>query len=210
MWNSPFSPQGSTPGGKSAKKDASSSRPAKDGIENARIDADGDRAETQPHKFPRQFTRVALPDGKQRLHANLREIFLAVDAQVFKENIAERHAPHAPREVLRERFLHALFVGCVDALRRNQDRVKRQAERFGLPLEQRAAHAVHADAVVLFGNGREQRGDAAVARRPQRVQRHRAVFPAAPAEEHVFRHASLTHGAWCISRRCETRARAPG
>src|SRR5580704_15552165 len=29
VWNSPFSPQGSTPGGRSAKKDASSSRPAK-------------------------------------------------------------------------------------------------------------------------------------------------------------------------------------
>src|SRR5882757_11434933 len=31
VWNSPFSPQGSTPGGRSAKKDSSSSRPAKVG-----------------------------------------------------------------------------------------------------------------------------------------------------------------------------------
>jgi hypothetical protein len=68
-------------------------------IENAGIDADGDRSKTQSHKFPRKFTRVALPDGKQRLHANPGKIFLAVNAQVFEENIAEGHAAHAPREV---------------------------------------------------------------------------------------------------------------
>src|SRR4029077_1364601 len=184
--------------------------PRERGIEYARIDTDRDRPETLSYEFPSEFTGVALPDGKKRTHVNLSEIFFAVEAQVFEKNIPERHMTYAPREVFCKRFLHTLLVGCIDALWRDQDRVKRQAGRFTLPLEQHAANPMHADAVVILGNGREQRGDAAVAPCLEGVQRHGAVFSSAPAKENFFRHAGLTHGAWCISRRCETLAPARG
>ncbi len=87
VWNSPFSPQGSTLGGRSAKKDASSSRPG--------VDADSDGAEPRGVEFTDKFAGVALPDGEQGLHVDPSEIFLTVEAEVFQENVAEGDAANS-------------------------------------------------------------------------------------------------------------------
>jgi hypothetical protein len=71
-------------------------------------------------------------------------------------------------------------------LRGDEDLVQRQAERFGLALEKFAANAVHGDAVVAFGNGCEKGDDLEMFLLEQCVQRHGAVFAAAPAEEDGF------------------------
>ena len=142
----------------------------------ARVNANGDRSKTLADKILGEFARVTLPDGKQRVHPNHRQIPLSVYAQVFEENIAEGYLPHASCQVLDEGLLHSLLVYDVNALRRNQDRLQRQADGGSLPLEQNAAHSVHADAVVLLGDGCEQRDNALLARHLNRMQRHGAVF----------------------------------
>jgi hypothetical protein len=49
-----------------------------------------------------------------------------------------------------------------------------------------AANAVHGDAVVGFSDGGEKRNDSELLLLEQGVQRHGAVFAAAPAEENGF------------------------
>src|SRR6195256_5277328 len=151
-------------------------------IEDTRIYTNHNCLKTQAQKIAREFARITLPDGEQRFHPDLREIPLSINAQVFEENIAEGHSLDTAREMLVQSFFHSRFVRGVDALWRDQDRVERQADGRGLPLEQHAAHAVHADAVVLFCDGGEQRGDARSVRRLERMKRHRAVSTSAPAK----------------------------
>jgi hypothetical protein len=57
-------------------------------------------------------------------------------------------------------------------------------------MEKFAANAVHGDAVVAFRDGGEKGDDFELFLVEQRVQRHGAVFAAAPAEEDgfAFRH----------------------
>ncbi len=65
--------------------------------------------------------------------------------------------------------------------------VEREADRFSLALKELAADAVHGDTVVAFGDGGEKGDDLEMLLLEQRVQRHGAVFAAAPAEEDGFR-----------------------
>src|SRR5258707_15619686 len=123
-----------------------------------------------------------LADREQRLRPDLREILFSINAQVFKKNIAEGYPSHAAAEMLVQRVVHSCFISGVDALRGNQDRVKRQADGFSLPLEQHPSHAMHADAVEPLGNSGKQRGDAMALRRLQRMKRHGTVLSSAPAE----------------------------
>jgi hypothetical protein len=55
-----------------------------------------------------------------------------------------------------------------------------------LPPEKFTANTVHGDAVVAFRDGSEKRYDSEMLLLEQRVQRHGAVFAAAPAEEDGF------------------------
>src|SRR6267378_4016883 len=97
-------------------------------IEDTRIYTNHNRLKTQAQKIAGEFARIALPDGKQRFHPNLREIPLTINAQVFEENVAEGHSLDTSREVLVQSFFHSRFVRGVDALRGDQDRVERQAD----------------------------------------------------------------------------------
>jgi hypothetical protein len=85
-----------------------------------------------------------------------------------------------------EGFFHARFVDGIDALRRNKNFMEWQAERLRLQLEKFAADAVHGDAVVAFRDGGEKSNDLELLLLEQDVQRHGAVFAAAPAEEDGF------------------------
>src|SRR5271154_130646 len=99
-----------------------------------------------------EFAGVALPEGENRGHADASEIFLAVGAKILQENIAERDFSNAFFEMDAKSFFHASFVNRIDALRRDADFVKRQADGLGLPLEKFAADAVHADTFEAFGD----------------------------------------------------------
>ena len=64
--------------------------------------------------------------------------------------------------------------------------MKREADGCGLALEEFTADTVHSNAVVGFRHRGEKRHDMELLLLEQRVQRHGAVFAAAPAEEDGF------------------------
>src|SRR6266566_1283029 len=130
--------------------------PGEAAIENLGIHADGDGAESLGVEKTDELARVALPDGKKCGHADARKVLLAINAEVFEENVAEGDFSNALVVVHAQCFLHARFVDGIDALRRDANFVERQADGLGLPLEKLAPYAVHADALVALGDGGEQ------------------------------------------------------
>ena len=173
-------------GGKIAEEGFLEFAASEAGVENLGIDANCDGAETLVVEIPDQFARVVLPDGEERSHADAGEIFFAIGTEVFEKDVAEGYFADALGEVNEKGFFHACFVDGIDALRRDEDFVKREADRFGLALEKFAADSVHGDAVVAFRDGGEERYDLESLLLEQRVQGHGAVFAAAPAEENGF------------------------
>src|SRR5260370_30391375 len=99
-------------------------------IENFGVDASGDGAEMLLVKKANQFTGIAFPDGEEGGHADAGEVFLAIDAKVFEENVAEGDSAYALVVEETESFFHARFVDRVDALLRNENFVKRLAQRI--------------------------------------------------------------------------------
>jgi hypothetical protein len=156
------------------------------GIENFGVNASGNGTEVLLVKELDQFTSVAFPNGEERGHTDAGEIVLAVGAEVFKKDIAEGDFADTLVAEEAESFFHARFVDGIDALRRDEDFVERQAERLRLPPEKFAANAVHSDAVVAFGHRGEKGDDSKLLLLEHRVQRHSAVFATAPAEEDGF------------------------
>src|SRR5579883_890227 len=150
------------------------------------INANGNGAKSFREKVRTQFPRIALPNGEDRGHANAGKIALAIFAEVLEENVPESHFADALIIKASQRRFHARFVDRIHALRGNQNFMKGQADRFGLPTNQRSADAVHADAVVALGDRRKERGHAEFPPAAQNVQRHGAVLAAAPAEEDGF------------------------
>src|SRR2546428_12633699 len=122
-------------------------------IEDLGIHANGDAAEALRVKEMNELVSVAIPDGEERGHADSGEVGLAIGTEGFEENVAEGDLSNAVVVMRTQRFLHARFVSGIDALRRDADFVKRQADGLGLPLKQLAPHAMHADALVTFGHG---------------------------------------------------------
>jgi len=97
-------------------------------IEDTRINTNHNCLKTQTQKIASESARITFPNGEQRLHPDLREIPLSINAQVFEENVAEGHSLDTAREVLVQSFSHSRFVRGVDALRGDQHRVERQAD----------------------------------------------------------------------------------
>src|SRR5215467_7382763 len=159
--------------------------PGETGGEDFRIDAGGDGAETIGLKFANQLAGVALPDGKESGHVDAGEVFLAVNAKIFEKNVAKGNSANALIAKDAQCMFHARFVNEIDALRRDENFVQGQADGFGLLKQEFATDAVHADAGVTFGDGGEKRSHAEFLLK-QRVQRHGAVFAAAPAEKDGF------------------------
>src|SRR5882762_4355468 len=101
VWNSPFSPQGSAAGGRSRKKESSSSRPAKLGSRillsmqaamarnccswKRRINSRVSRYQMGKRAVMPRRARFREKSG----HADAGEVFLAVGAEVFEEDVAE-------------------------------------------------------------------------------------------------------------------------
>ena len=157
------------------------------GVENLRIDASDDGAEMLFVEIADQLACIVFPEGKDCGHADTGEIFFAVSAEVFEEDVAESDLSNTFVTVGAEGLFHAGLIDGIDALRRNRDFVKRQAERGRLAMEKFAADTVHGDAVVALGDGSKKGGDVELLLLEQREQRHGAVFAAAPAEKNGFR-----------------------
>src|SRR5947207_3141533 len=83
------------------------------------IHTDSDGPEMGGMKVADELAGVALPDGKESGHADATEIFLAIGAQVFEEDVAESHGAHALIVMKAQGFFHTRFVNGIDALRRN-------------------------------------------------------------------------------------------
>jgi hypothetical protein len=156
------------------------------GVENFGVNASGYGAEALLVEKTDQFASIALPEGEECGHADAGKIFLAVGAQIFEEDVAEGDRSNALVVEEVESFFHARFVDGIDALRGDANFLEREADRASLPLEEFAADAVHGDAIVAFRDGGEKSNDLEMLLLEQRVERHGAVFAAAPAEEDGF------------------------
>src|SRR2546430_11947315 len=106
--------------------------------EDFRINANGDGAETLGVEFANQFASVALPDGKEGGHADAREIFFAVGAEVFEENVAKGDFANALIVEDAQGVFHARFIDGVDALRRDADFVQSKPVDSALLLQKLA------------------------------------------------------------------------
>ena len=157
--------------------------------EDSGIDTDSDGAESIGVELADEFAGVAPPEGKEGGHTDAREICLAVGTEVFEEDVAESDFADALIEMDAQGFFHAGFVDGIDALRRDADLMKRQAGWIEpAAREVRGGRRVCWDALVAFGDGGEEHDDDRnIALLKKRVQRHGAVFAAAPAEKYGFR-----------------------
>jgi hypothetical protein len=156
--------------------------------QNFRIDTGGDGAKFVRMKVADEFAGVALPDRKLSGHADAREIFLTIGAQVFEENVAESNGADALRVVREEGLLHTLFVKWIAALLGNANFMERDAHRLGLKSKKIAPDTMHADAVETFSDSGEEGDDLHLRIELQSVQGHSGVFAAGPAEEDGLRH----------------------
>ncbi len=117
------------------KKDLVQFASGKTAVEDFAINTDGDGAKIGGVKCANELARVTFPDGEKGGHAHAREVFLAIGAQVFEENVAEGDSSNAFVVVHTQCLFHPRFVDGIDALRRNENFVERQANGFRLPLQ---------------------------------------------------------------------------
>jgi len=156
------------------------------GIDNLGINANGYGAEPLRVKEADEFARVALPKRKESGHAYARKILFAIGTQVLEKNVAERDLANALVVETAQGLLHTRFIDNIQATRRDAYFVQRQADGFGLEPEEFAANPVHADPFIALGNRSQEGRRAKLWLLDQRVERHRAVFATAPAEENGF------------------------
>lgn len=156
------------------------------GMDNLGVNANGHGAETLRVKKADEFTRIALPEGKESGHADACKIFFAIGAQVFEKDVAEGDFANALIVETAQGLLHARFIDGIQAPPGDAYFVQRQADGFGLELQEFATNAVHADAFIALGDGGQESRGAELLLLEQRVKRHGAVFAAAPAEEDGF------------------------
>lgn len=111
------------------------------------------------------------------------EARLAVGADILEEQVAESDSVDGGQGRDRERLGHARLVDIVAAGWRDNDLDERDAERLGLPDEELAADAVHADPLIRLGDGRDQRLRLELPP-AQCPKGERRVLAAAPGEGH--------------------------
>ena len=95
VWNSPFSPQGSTPAGRSPSRARSKARPAKD-AGSTRGSTQVRRRAGRRRSSPRRAPAWAVPTAGRAAEAGARHPLLAVAADVLEEQVAERHGRRRP------------------------------------------------------------------------------------------------------------------
>jgi hypothetical protein len=173
-------------GRKIAKKGFVEFTPGEAGIDNLGVNANGHSAETLRVKKADEFARITLPEGKEGGHADARKILFAIGAQVLEKDVAEGDFADALIVETAQGLFHARFIDGIPAPSGDAYFVQRQADGFGLELQEFAANAVHADAFIALGDGGQEGRRAELLLPEQRVKRHGAVFAAAPAEHNGF------------------------
>jgi len=173
-------------GGKIAKKQFVEFTASEARIDNLGINANGYGTETLRVKEADEFARVALPQRKESGHADARKVLFAIGPQVLEKDVAEGDLANALVVENAQGSLHTRFIDNIQATRRDAYFVQRQADGFGLELEEFAANAVHADPFRALGNRSQEGRRAELLPLGQRVECHRAVFATAPAEENGF------------------------
>jgi hypothetical protein len=122
--------------------------PGEGGLEHAPVDADERGLEACVEELARQHSGVVPPEREQATLAGRGETTLPVGTNILQEQIAERDRLHLAQWCARERLGHPGVVDLVDAARRDQHLDERYPECLGLPREQLASNAVHADPLV--------------------------------------------------------------
>src|SRR5207249_4875116 len=151
------------------------------------VDAGEIGLEAEPDEGSDELGRVPMPDREDALHADPRQVPLAIGAEILQEDVPEGDRPDARLAVFAHRAFHQRCVFLVGAaVRRQVELVERHPDRRGLLLEKLDPHAVVADAVELAGHRRQERHDL-IPRAPAKfVERHRAVLTSTPREDHFF------------------------
>ena len=146
---------------------------------------DGGEISFQPASdhVPRQLSGRPLPQRKQRLDASAGKLRHPIGADILEKQIAEDDGADAAGFGRRQRLGHARLVDFVRAWIRNSHDNRRQSRRFKLRLQNRLAHAMHADARERIGHCGKRADDVVFANATRFVQRPRAVLAARPGDQ---------------------------
>ncbi len=148
------------------------------------IDATQDGPETEIDETSGQSTAVVPPDWKDALESVAEEPLFAVPTHVLQKDVAANDAFDTERPMPSQCGAHPLFIIIVGTARRNAHDLQRPTKRRRLLFEKRGANAVHADAVVAVGHGRQQSHDFAAV--GDLEQGEGAVLSAAPGDDNFL------------------------
>src|SRR6185436_12080072 len=180
------------------------------GVELSSIDTNQSCREAIAYELAGEIRGVASPDRENRIEAAAGEQTLPIGADVFQKEIAECDVLYfglvfsdsLQREVERR------LVRVVGAVLVEENFLKRQAEAFGLGVQQRSTYAMDADAIVAARDTGEKSNDLEFRTLRQRGESEGAVLPAAPAKKNRLpvRHASASLRPWLPRARFRSRA----
>src|SRR5690606_3102398 len=163
-------------------------------------------AEPRLNERASELRRVTAPQRELAREIEAGGEVLAVLTHVLEEQVAEHETLDALALQRLERLRRPRLVDLVGAARRDLDLDQRQPERGALLTQQRAPHAVHADAVVRVRHGRDQRVHGEPPLAQHCIQRQRRVLAAAPPDRRP-RQGGLHRGPAAV-RRDRRRARS--
>jgi hypothetical protein len=152
VWNSPFLAAEVDVGGEVAQEVFVEGAAGEDGIEDVGVRADQDGAEAEMDELVGKLRGVASPDGEDRFQAERRHLLLPVGADVLQVEIPEGDVANPLFLDRAKGRREAFLVDLVRAVLGDEDLVERQSDRFRLALQQLAADAVDANAVVVLGD----------------------------------------------------------
>ena len=181
VWNSPRSPHGSTPRGRSARNSQIEAPAAKGRRELARVHARHDRLDADVDHLVGQCRRRPAPQREDRLQPGRGESALTVGPHVLEEEVPEDHLGDAVLARNGQSVAHEALVDLVRARKRQLDDVHGEAQAVRLLLEQSAAHGVHGHPVRCVVDGAQEAGDVDPELVSSDVEGKGAVLPAAPA-----------------------------
>src|SRR5713101_3295688 len=130
---------------------------------------------------------------------------IAIRFDVFKKQIAEHDRVYSPVTVRRNRLDQISLVLLIAGAFGDLDLMKRRAQTCSLLFKQNAANAVHADAIIITRDSRQQGGDAIIPRLLNLEERQTAIFAATPGHQYRFQVHSLLSRSLVVSSRHSTR-----
>src|SRR5713226_9168197 len=130
---------------------------------------------------------------------------IAIRFDVFKKQIAKHDRVYSPVKGGRNRLDQISLVLLIAGAFSDLDLMKRRAQTCSLLFKQNAANAVHADAIIIARNGRQQGGDAIIPRLLNLEERQTAIFAATPGHQYRFHVPTLLRRSFVVSSIYSTR-----